>query len=338
MVERLEDIGAPLVADGQTTEAAEPGQGAFDDPSMAPQTLAALDAASGDAVADAALAQVTMAARHIIGFVSVELGGSPARPAAALVHRRHGIDQFVEEAAVVNICRGDPQGERDALGVGDNMTLGPGTAAIGRIGASLLAPLFAGTDALSTQARLQSIACAPPKRSSRTRCNRFHTPAACQSRSRRQHVIPDPHPISRGSISQGMPLLSTKTMPVSAARCGTSGLPPFGLGRSGGSNGSITLHRSSDTRGLAIPDKQPACTADPGFVRCSKLVDSLRKQLDAATRENASKKSQLEDTKRELQAARKPLIYPDRVPTWLILNFNSEGNPAEAQSVNVRWA
>jgi hypothetical protein len=40
-----------------------------------------------------------------------------------------------------------------------------------------------------------------------------HTPASWQSRSRRQQVMPDPHPISCGSISQAMPLRSTKTMP-----------------------------------------------------------------------------------------------------------------------------
>jgi hypothetical protein len=35
---------------------------------------------------------------------------------------------------------------------------------------------------------------------------RSHTPARCQSRKRRQHVIPDPHPSSCGSICQGIPL------------------------------------------------------------------------------------------------------------------------------------
>jgi hypothetical protein len=112
---------------------------------------------------------------------------------------------------------------------------------------------LAGTEALSIQARLQSMAPARPKRSNRTRCSLSQTPAACQSRSRRQHVIPDPQPISCGNISQGMPLFSTNRMPVSAARCGNGGRPPFGLGRSGGSTGSMTAHNSSGIRGLAMP-------------------------------------------------------------------------------------
>jgi hypothetical protein len=265
MMESLEDVGASLVADGQPAEAAEPGESAFDDPAMPPQMLTALDAASGDAIADPSLAQGTTAARQVIGFVGVELVRALAGSAPALAHRWHGVDQLFEEAAVMDICRGNPQGERDTVGIGDHVALGPRPAAIGRIRAGLLTPLFAGTKALSTQARLQSIACAPPKRSSRTRCSPPQTPAACQSRSRRQHVIPEPQPISRGSISQGMPLFSTNRMPVNAARCGTGGRPPFGRGRCGGSNGSITIHSASGTRGLAIHYGTPHPHPRPKF-------------------------------------------------------------------------
>jgi hypothetical protein len=48
-----------------------------------------------------------------------------------------------------------------------------------------------------------------------------------------------PQPISWGSISQGMPLLRTKRMPVRAARSGTGGRPPFGLRRCFGSSDAI---------------------------------------------------------------------------------------------------
>jgi hypothetical protein len=80
--------------------------------------------------------------------------------------------------------------------------------------------LLAGTDALSSEQRDQSIAFAAPSRSSSTRWSRCQTPALCQSRKRRQQVMPQPQPISRGSISQGMPDFSTNRMPVSAAPCG----------------------------------------------------------------------------------------------------------------------
>jgi hypothetical protein len=65
-------------------------------------------------------------------------------------------------------------------------------------------------------------------------------------------VTPLPHPISWGSISQGMPVFNTKMMPASAARSGCRGRPPFGLGGSGGSSGSMMSHSSSLTNGLLI--------------------------------------------------------------------------------------
>jgi hypothetical protein len=54
-------------------------------------------------------------------------------------------------------------------------------------------------------------------------------PASCQSRNRRQQVMPEPQPSSCDSISHGMPLRSAKRIPVKQARSGKRGLPPFGL-------------------------------------------------------------------------------------------------------------
>ena len=56
----------------------------------------------------------------------------------------------------------------------------------------------------------------PRKPSSSSRdCHIFcQTPAACQSRRRRQQVVPLPPPISWGRYSHGIPLLSTNGMPV----------------------------------------------------------------------------------------------------------------------------
>lgn len=255
MVESFEDVDASLVSDSQSPEAAEPSERALYYPAIPSQAFRTVDAAPGNTRLDGTPAQRPSALREVVALVGMELGRSPARPSPTLADWRHGIDQFFEEAAVVDVCRAEADGERDALGVGNQVTLGPGAPAIGGIGAGLLAPLLAGTLALSTQARLQSIAPARPRRSSRTRWSLSQTPAACQSRNRRQHVIPEPQPISCGSISQGMPLLSTNRMPVSAARCGIGGRPPFGFGRSGGSSGSIRVHNSLGTRGWAMPPR-----------------------------------------------------------------------------------
>ncbi|MGF6735875.1 hypothetical protein OKW50_008048 [Paraburkholderia youngii] len=85
-------------------------------------------------------------------------------------------------------------------------------------------------------------------------CNRSHTPACCQSRSLRQQLTPEPHPISAGKSRHRIPVLSTNRMPVSAARSGT-GLRPGYLKRrgfAGGSSGSISVHSSSSMIGLPI--------------------------------------------------------------------------------------
>jgi hypothetical protein len=87
---------------------------------------------------------------------------------------------------------------------------------------------------------------------SRTSCSRSQTPACCQSRSRRQQVIPHPQPNSCGNIVQGMPLRKTNKIPVSTSRLPTGGRPPFDDVAVGGNKGSTRFHNPSDTSGLAM--------------------------------------------------------------------------------------
>jgi hypothetical protein len=68
----------------------------------------------------------------------------------------------------------------------------------------------------------------------------------------RQQVIPDPQPSSFGNICHGIPLRSTKTMPVRHARSGTRGRPPFGRGGEGGRSGSMRFHSASGNSTSAI--------------------------------------------------------------------------------------
>jgi hypothetical protein len=93
---------------------------------------------------------------------------------------------------------------------------------------------------------------ASPSLSSKTWWRRFQTPALCQSRKRRQQVIPEPQPISGGRYSQGKPVESTKRMPRSTSRLGMRGRPPLGLDGSGGNNGSTTNQSSSVINCLAM--------------------------------------------------------------------------------------
>lgn len=164
------------------------------------------------------------------------------------------------------------QREGDAFRIGENVALRSRLAPIGRVRARRRAPLLAAIDALSRAARLKSIPFWRPSRLRSACCRRFHTPTLCQSRKRRQQVIPEPQPISRGSSSHGVPERSTNRIPVSAARSDVRGRPPFGLARSGGSNGAISAQRPSERSGLAISSQR----TKPGFVRGFKYILSRR--------------------------------------------------------------
>jgi hypothetical protein len=246
------DVVAALVADRKTPEPIEPCDGPFDHPAIAAKLLAAFDAASGDARFDAAPPAGAATEREIVSLVGVQFVRPAARPSAPALDRWDRVEQRLQHLAVMAIGRAQQTGERGALAIDHDVALGPRLAAIGRVGADLRAPLFAGTAALSTAARLQSMRSASLSRFNSSWWRRSHTPARCQSRKRRQQVMPQPQPISCGSISQGMPLFSTNRMPVSAARSETGGRPPFGFGRGGGNSGATTAHSSAETRGFAM--------------------------------------------------------------------------------------
>lgn len=239
------DVGTAFIADGEPAETIEPGLGSLDHPAMAAEFFAAVDAAPCDAGNDAASLASLATGSEVIGFVGMQLGRPKARPAAPALDGRNGIEGAFQPGAVVAVGWADQADQRSAPAVDHNMALRPRFAAIRRIRAAFRPPFFAGTEEVSSAARLQSICSAWPRRSRSTRCRRSHTPISCQSRNRRQHVMPEPQPISCGSISQGMPERSTNNMPLNAARLPIGGRPPLGLGFSAGNNGSTIAHNSS---------------------------------------------------------------------------------------------
>src|SRR5215218_8452840 len=253
MEKSLMDVVAPLIANRKPTVLRKPCQRALHDPPVSSQFLATLLALSCYAALDMALSEGPFALFVVVGFVGVQLVGALSRSAARALDRFDRVHKFLKDRRIMDVCSGEHHTERDALSVNHNMALRARLSLIRRIRAACRSPLLAGTLAESKEALSQSIWSASPRRSSKLWCTLSHTPASCHSHKRRQQVTPEPQPISCGSISQGMPLFSTKMMPVSAARFGIGGRPPFGLGRSGGNSGSISIHNSSGTRGLAMP-------------------------------------------------------------------------------------
>ncbi len=76
------DVGSTLVANREPTELIEPGQRALDDPAMASESLARIDALPRDPDVDAASAEKAPTARDVIRLISMELVGTFASLAA----------------------------------------------------------------------------------------------------------------------------------------------------------------------------------------------------------------------------------------------------------------
>jgi hypothetical protein len=144
------------------------------------------DPTPGDAGRDAPSPGRLAAAVVVVPFVGVQLGRAPTRAPGALPDRQHRVEQRFEEAAVVDVGRAEQERERDAVRVDQDVPLGAGLAAVGRVRPDVLAPFFAGKEALSSEQRPKSVAFARPSRSSSARWSRSKTPAVCQSRSLRQ--------------------------------------------------------------------------------------------------------------------------------------------------------
>jgi hypothetical protein len=252
------EIVAAFVPNEETTVAVQPGKGALNNPPVSTEFRLGLDAWASDARGDVSATECVTSGTTGIGFVSVQLLGASAWAATGPLDGRDRVDGVEEDGPLVDIGGRLEADQRNTLPIRHQMVLGPRFAPIGRARADRLGrwpPFFsplAGTVELSMLARLQSIRSASPSRSSSTRCRSHQTPASCQSRRRRQQVIPLPHPISCGRYSHWIPVFNTNTIPVRHARSGIGGRPTFFFGRGFGNNGSTTSHSSSLTRSFAM--------------------------------------------------------------------------------------
>jgi hypothetical protein len=194
----------------------------------------------------------------VIATIALDSIESVTRSATLASNSGNGVHQRQQLRDVVTIRSSQRESHhRAAIAVHQQMMLRTALSPIYWIWACFFPPCIARTEAESTTARDQSILSAALSLSSSTWCNRRHTPATFQSRSRRQQVIPQPQPISCGRYSHGIPVFSTNTMPASTLRSSTGGRPPR-LCRSRrrgcgvGSNGFMICHKSSVTSGRAI--------------------------------------------------------------------------------------
>jgi hypothetical protein len=244
------DTGPTFVADSEPAKAMQPREGPLDHPSGLAEAAAVGCAALGQLRSNTPRQQLITMWLRIIAAVSLDEPRPTHGAPDASGDRRHGIDQREQLSDVVPIGGRQRRDERNPVRVGENMMLRPGFAAIGRVRSSFFPPRNARSEALSTTALARSSW--PRRRSSvsSARCSRFQTPARCQRTRRRQQVVPEPHPISRGSMFHGTPLRRTNRIPVRTARSGMGFRPAYCRRRERrfGRSGSMRAQSSSSTR------------------------------------------------------------------------------------------
>jgi hypothetical protein len=232
----------------------KPGNRSFHHPPVDAQAAAVRREALCQQRLDAPTAQLLAVWLRVVSPVSLHR----VRPAAGTTnlapHGRDRVHQRHQLRYVVPVGAAQDGRERHALGVGDDVMLAARPGTIRGIGARFRPPKTALTDEESTTARDQSIWSAARSRHRSTSCTFCQTPCSCHAFRYRQQVMPEPQPISWGSISQGMPLLSTNRMPVRTLRRSIGRRPGYrarrGLG--GGKSGSMISHSSSGTSSSAM--------------------------------------------------------------------------------------
>jgi hypothetical protein len=255
--ERFMNARTPFVSQSESTESVQPRERAFDDPSRAPQSAPVWTAPFGQLAGDPAPRQFIAMPLRVVPAVALHESRLSQRSTRATTQRGNAVDERQQLGYVVPVRRREARDNRNPVGVGKNMMFRPGLTAIGRVRSSFFPPRSARSEALSTTARARSSWPRRRNSESKTRWSRFQTPTRCHRTRRRQHVLPEPQPISLGSIFQGMPLRSTKRIPVNTARSGIGFRPACWRlrARRFGNSGSIRVHKSSSTSAWLMPDR-----------------------------------------------------------------------------------
>ena len=259
------DVRATFVAHREATKAMQPGVRPFDHPAEDAEAAAVRRAAPREDRDDALRSEPVAMRLGVVAAIALDHIGPTPGPAATSPDRRQRGDERIELRNVVDVRGGYLRDERDPPCIGDEVVLGARLAAIGWVRSSFFPPRTARTDALSTT--VQRWSSRPRRRSSASKvsCKRCHTPVRCQRTKRRQQVLPEPQPIWRGSICQGIPDRRTNKMPVRIARSGM-GVRPCrcpGRTRRAGINGASRVQIASSMSSWDMPDR----TKPPGSVQ-----------------------------------------------------------------------
>ncbi len=262
-----------LIANSQAPVLMQPRQSTFDYPPRLAKTTSMIGSSLPNHRLDQPLSQLAMMNLRIIRRVTLKDIWSFTGPTPLATDGRYGIHQRQHLRHVVAVRLRDMDRKGNPLSFGNDVVFRPLFAAVRRVRPRFGPPKVARTEELSITARLKSILLLPRNLLNNTLWMASHTPAFCQACKYRQQLIPLPHPNSWGSISQGMPLFSTKRMPVRARRGSIGFRPGYFLRR--GFGGGRTLRICSQSPSGINPSIFTLPSQWRRAYRISKLSGSL---------------------------------------------------------------
>ncbi len=149
-------LGLALVAGAQALEAMEPGDGAFDHPSMTSHVLLRFDALACDATLHSEFGEELPVPLRRITFVRVEPVRLVCRPPALAADVRDVDDDVREREDVRDVGSGEANHERNPTGVDQKMVFAASFPTIRGAGTREAPPFTARTLVLSMMARYRS--------------------------------------------------------------------------------------------------------------------------------------------------------------------------------------
>ena len=136
------DLGAAVVADEQSFELVQPGEGSFDDPAVAAESGAVHGLAAGDLGLDPSAAELAPVLVVVVAAVGCHPVGSPARAADLAAYRRDAIEERDQLGDVVAVAASDRPGQRDPGRVYEKVMLRAVSGPVNRARARRGAPFF----------------------------------------------------------------------------------------------------------------------------------------------------------------------------------------------------
>ena len=188
------DVGPFVVANAEASELIEPGKRPLHDPAPPAEVIPVRRAALRDKRENSTGSQSVADRRRIVAAITEHAGWTTARSASFALQWGNRIDQG--------------QGSCESFRLAPVRRTASGAPCPSQIRCRLLPRLA------------RSVGLGPV-------C--VHRPAANRA-SVANRSFPEPQPGSCGNICQGIPLRSTKKIPVRHTRSETRGLPPFGRG------------------------------------------------------------------------------------------------------------